>query len=75
MKQFEIGKSYTMRSLGDRGCTWTYTIINRTAQTITITDGKEIRKCKVSKRASEVFGCEVVYPTGQYSMCPALKAE
>ena len=73
MRKFEIGKTYSMRSACDHECIWTYTVIDRTAKTITITDGKKTRKCRISK-ASEIFGAEVIYPLGQYSMAPVLRA-
>ena len=73
MKQFEIGKEYSMRSACDHECVWTYTVIARTAKTITITDGKETIKCRISKW-SERLGAEMVHPLGQYSMAPSLSA-
>ena len=75
MMKFETGRTYTMRSIGDYDCVWTYTVTERTAQTITITDGKETKRCRISKRASEYRGAETVYPLGQYSMAPALSAD
>lgn len=74
MKKFEIGETYTMRSICDHNCVWSYTVTARTAQTITLTDGKELRKVRVSKKASEYLGAETVYPLGQYSMAPSLTA-
>ena len=74
MKKFEIGKQYSMRSICDHNCVWTYTVTERTTATITITDGKEIKKCRINKKASEYKGTETVYPLGQYSMCPSLSA-
>lgn len=74
MKKFEVGQIYTVRSIGDHDCIWTYIVTARTAQTITITDGKETKKCRISKKASEWCGTETVYPLGQYSMAPALRA-
>ena len=74
MKKFEIGKEYNMRSACDHNCIWTYTVTDRTAQTITITDGKETKKCRISKKVSEWDNRETVYPLGKYSMCPALRA-
>lgn len=74
MKKFEIGQTYSMRSIGDQNCIWTYTVTARTAQMITITDGKETKKCRICKKASEWCGTETVYPLGQYSMAPALHA-
>ena len=72
MKKFEIGKTYSMRSACDHECVWTYTVTARTAQTITITDGKEIKRCRVSKAISENFGREHIYPLGPG--CPGLRA-
>ena len=34
MKKFEIGKTYSMRSICDHDCVWTYTVTARTAKTI-----------------------------------------
>ena len=39
MTKFEIGKTYSMRSICDHDCVWTYTVTARTAKTITISDG------------------------------------
>ena len=74
MKKFEIGKTYTMRSACDHNCIWSYTVTARTAQTITVTDGKKTIKLRVIKKLSEYIGAEAVYPLGQYSLAPMLTA-
>ena len=74
MIRFEIGKEYSMRSICDSNCVWTYKVIARTAQTITITDGKETLKCRVIKKLSEINGMECLYPFGRFSMAPILRA-
>lgn len=74
MKKFEIGKIYTVGSICNSQCVWRFTVISRTAQTITFTDGEEIRKCKINKMLSEHRGSETVLPFGKYSMCPILSA-
>lgn len=74
MRKFEIGKTYSMTSACDHNCVWTYTVTGRTAQTVTITDGKETKRCRINKKASEYRGTETIYPLGQYSMCPLLSA-
>ena len=74
MKKFEIGKKYSMRSICNQECVWTYTVIARTAQTITISNGKEVKKCRVVKKISEYRNAETIYPLGQYSMAPSLVA-
>ena len=75
MKKFEVGTIYSMRSVCSHDCVWTYTVIARTAQTITITDGKTVQKCRISKATSQFRGAESVYPIGQYSMAPILSAD
>ena len=74
MKKFEIGKAYSMRSACDHNCVWTYTVTDRTEQTVTITDGKITKKCRIVKNLSEWRGAETVRPLGNYSMCPLLTA-
>lgn len=76
MKQFEIGKTYNMRSPCDHDCIWSYTVTDRTACTITLQDNdtNKTRKCRVSKLYSEMDGREVVLPLGNYSMAPMLRA-
>ena len=74
MKKFEIGKAYSMRSICDHDCVWTYTVTARTTKTITISDGEKVQKCRIIKAASEYRNSETVYPLGQYSMAAALTA-
>lgn len=74
MKKFEIGREYSMRSICDHECVWTYTVVDRTEKTITITDGKETKKCRISAKISEYRDAETVLPLGKYSMCPMLSA-
>ena len=42
MIKFEVGKTYSMRSICDSNCVWTYTVTARTAQTITLSDGGKV---------------------------------
>ena len=75
MNKFEIGKQYSMRSICDHDCVWTYTVVARTASTITITDGKQTKTCRIVKNLSEYRNAESVFPFGRYSMCPILSAQ
>ena len=82
MKKFEIGKTYSMRSICDNDCIWTYKVIARTAQTITIQDistdfrtNKKPQKCKIIKKVSEYRDAESLFPLGNYSMAPTLSAD
>lgn len=74
MKKFEVGKSYTHGWIGDSNLFTTWKVIKRTAQTITITDGRETKTCRIIKALSEMNNTECVFPFGQYSMCPTLRA-
>ena len=74
MNKFEIGKTYTHGWIGDSNLHTSWTVIKRTAQTITITDGRETKTCKIIKQLSEYRNAESVYPCGKYSMCPILSA-
>lgn len=73
MKKFEVGRMYTMRSACNHDCMWRYIVTNRTAKTITITDGRETKRLRISK-CSEILNAETVFPFGQYSMAPVLHA-
>ena len=75
MTTFKINGTYRMASPCNQECVWTYTVIARTKATITITDGKQVQKCRINKQASEFRKAETVYPLGQYSMCPSLSAD
>ena len=75
MKKFEVGTTYSMRSACNQDCVWTFTVTARTAQTITLTDGKARQQCRISKTISQYRGAESVFPLGQYSMAPILSAD
>lgn len=74
MRKFEVGKQYKMKSICDSNCIWSYTVLSRTAKTITITDGDKTLKLRINQKTSEYRNAESVYPLGQYSMCPILSA-
>lgn len=74
MIKFEIGKQYTHGWAGDSDLFTTWEVIKRTAQTITIKHNNEVKTCKINKYLTETSGRESVYPLGQYSMCPILRA-
>lgn len=75
MRKFEVGATYSMRSPCMYDCIWTYTVTKRTAQTVTITDGKETKTCRISKASTQYRNAETVHPLGRYSMCPSLSAD
>lgn len=75
MKAFEVGKQYTHGFIGDSELFVTWTVVKRTAQTVTITDGRETKTCKINAKVSEYRNAESVFPFGRYSMCPILSAQ
>lgn len=74
MRTFEVGNEYTHGWIGNADLFTTWKVLKRTAQTITITDGRETKTCKIIKQLSEIRNAESVYPEGKYSMCPILSA-
>lgn len=76
MVQFEIGNVYECRSICDYDCVWSYTVMARTASTVTIRNNEtgNVQKNRIVGY-SKVCGIETVYPLGQYSMCPSLCAD
>lgn len=75
MKQFEVGKTYKMRSACDHECVWEYKVLARTEKSVMLSDGKHLKKCIINKKISEYLGAEAVRPLGSYSMAPILTAE
>jgi hypothetical protein len=74
MKQFEVGKSYTHGWIGDADLFTTWKVLKRTAQTITIKHGNQVKTCRIIKGLSEMNDAECIYPYGKYSMCQTLRA-
>lgn len=76
MKTFIIGKTYGTPSICNSECIFSYTIIARTATTVTIKNKfGDVKKCRISKKFSEHCKAETILPEGNYSMCPMLSAD
>lgn len=74
MFKFEVGKVYSMRSVCDQNCIWSYEVIARTAKMVTLKQKdkyEHIQKCRISEWGNS----EICKPLGSYSMCPILSAE
>lgn len=70
--QFEVGKTYSCRSICDSECIFKITVLARTAKTITIVRSGKV---KVERRGVSVYeDSEVCYAYGKYSMCPVFRA-
>ena len=78
MRKFEVGKRYTHGWIGDSDLFTTWTVIKRTAKTVTIkeenTQLNNTKTCRIIDRLSQREGAECVFPFGQYSMAPTLRA-
>tara|TARA_R110000803_G_scaffold20201_16_gene52283 strand:- start:804 stop:1079 length:276 start_codon:yes stop_codon:yes gene_type:complete len=69
--KFETGRTYSVTSIGDQNCRWTYTVVRRTAKSVWLIDDDG----KVSMFRIRVWeGEERVSPLGNYSMSPTLRA-
>lgn len=74
IQKFEIGKTYSTRAACDWDTIYSWTVIARTAKTVTLED----KHGHVSKRGvkADYDGiAEACYPDGRYSMCPVIKAD
>jgi hypothetical protein len=67
MNTFQIGKTYTTRSVCDHDCIISVTIAKRTAKTVTTNKGEVFR-------TKEYDGAEFIKPWGSYSMSPIVRA-
>jgi hypothetical protein len=70
MKKFEVGKTYSTRSICDSECIFSFEVLKRTAKQITLKHHNE-----VFKRGVYIYdGAEHCKPFGSYSMCPIIEA-
>lgn len=81
IKQFEVGKTYSMRSICDSNCIWSYIVISRTERTVVLQQLRngepfgDKERFVIKKKLSEMRGVESCMPTGTYSMAPILSAD
>lgn len=68
---FEVGKTYTAKSITDSNCLFTIEVVKRTAKTITVIEDGKQRTFKV--KFDEDDNCEYV-KDGSYSLAPTYKA-
>lgn len=74
MKQFEIGKTYYVRSICDHDCIFNFKVVARTAKTITVDYHGKLMKCRIIERLTQWNNAETVKPFGTYSMAPSISA-
>lgn len=71
MSAFQIGRTYTTRSVCDHDCVISVPVIARTAKTITTSMRGETKILRIAVRN----GIELVKPWGTYSMAPIVTAD
>lgn len=71
MKRFEVGHTYSTRSLCDYDCIYSFTVTKRTEQTVWVRyhDHVTARRIRIDN------GIEHIDPLGRYSMAPVLSAD
>jgi predicted anti-sigma-YlaC factor YlaD len=69
--QFQIGQTYYDRSICDHNCIFQFTVLARTAKTITTTVSGKV----VKRGLSTWEGVEQFKPFGSYSMCSIVSAD
>jgi hypothetical protein len=71
-RQFQVGRTYSERSLCDYDCIHSFTILARTAKTITTKVHGNIVRRRVG---TDENGVEHFLPYGSYSMCTNISAD
>jgi hypothetical protein len=69
--KFEIGKTYTTRSIGDYDCIYSFTVIKRTEKFVTV----ENRFGEVVRRKVKMVDDVEWFIDGNYSMAPIFRAD
>lgn len=73
LKQFQIGKTYSTRSIGDHNAVFSFTIISRTQKSVTVREDGALTT--VQRRVQSRDGVEQFMPYGNYSMAPTIRAD
>jgi hypothetical protein len=69
--KFRVGSTYATRSICDHNCIFSFTILARTAKTVTV----KVHD-KIVRRGLQVWnGVEQFKPFGSYSMCAVISAD
>jgi hypothetical protein len=70
MTTFNVGQSYSTRSICDSNCVFSLKVLARTAKTITV----QLEGAEKKLRVFTFDECEAVRPFGNYSMAPTIRA-
>jgi hypothetical protein len=69
--KFEVGNTYTVRSICDYDCVFKFEVVKRTEKTVWLSAHGKIR----ARRVRIWDGVEACDPHGRYSMSPVLTAD
>ncbi len=72
MNKFQVGKSYACRSIGDYDLIYSFTVLDRTAKTLTVKVRGNIVKRRMATYPGDTM--EHFKPFVTYSMCPVVYA-
>lgn len=79
--KFKVGKKYSMRSVCNQDCVWSYIVESRTNATVVLrqlhSDGTpygDTARFRINKKLTEWNHAECVSPLGTFSMSPVLVA-
>ena len=75
MTKFNVGQTYSTRSICDHECVFSFTILARTAKQVTIQDPHTSDIKTVRRGVSAWNGVEQFKPFGTYSMCAVVGAD
>lgn len=70
-KKFEIGQELSARSACDYDCVFRFTVVKRTAKTVSLTYHNQIKTVKIRLNGEG----EYCYPLGTFSMSPSVSAK
>ena len=74
-KQFQIGKRYSTRSIGDHNAIFSFTIVSRTQKSVSFREDSFSDSSITQRRVKVQDDVEQFKPFGNYSMCPIIKAD
>lgn len=73
MTRFEVGRTYSARSICDYDCIFSFTVTKRTEKTVWLKDSSG--KLKARRVRLDLYdNAECCDPHGRYSMSPVLRA-
>ena len=73
--KFEVGKTYSTRSMCDHNCIYRYTVTARRGNKLTLESNTGTRANRMAKILPYKPDVEKCWPMGSYSMAPVISAD